>query len=702
MSRPVLTESQVREVARRYDGTTATIDALVSEFRCRRHHVHKAAQRGGYTPRRKRIEWTPEADAYLEEHYGLVPVSELCQALDCSPAAINNRRKRLGLSAWDRSREIGYNVREIEDLTGLDHRIQRRFMDAGELRETPLWVGDAEPCARSVTIEDLHRFLRRRPEVVDYRNATFTARVALELDRLPDPPRYKRLTCRSRNFDRNREYNDGIRKRSNGRLRSDLPSCAERPFSFWVPTYESHPLCPRCGSHVTPYSEKRQYRDDEPDDSEVLRMLAGKLGLRYSRGRVRDRRGRSLEDEDLVRYAFNSGRNPHAAFQTFRKLLETGLSPVRARPAARSRILQPLVDYGLLERQRTEWRRFLRESNIGVYWPPGEGKMFFGAWAASRIPGRHLILVNTATLRDQWARFFAAHCRYGADAVELKSPHGRLVRVYDRDGHVRCTIEILTYATRADLSAELFELVIFDEAHYLPGNRAHRFALAPARYRIGMTGTPYREDGRAGLLDMLIGQGDSASWSEILADRQRPAPPIRVCVVDDQEAKLREAGNRISGRRRGIVFIERISEGRELARRTGLPFIHGETSARRRLEVLRDNRRVIMSRVGDHGLDVQDLQFVVEFGFFRGSRMQQLQRYGRLLHATGRSHYLILMTREEFSRHAKRLSALEEQGLRFRISVIGQGDEHTPKRRTRRRAAGMRDLLAMIEGRATA
>jgi len=51
-----------------------------------------------------------------------------------------------------------------------------------------------------------------------------------------------------------------------------------------------------------------------------------------------------------------------------------------------------------------------------------------------------------------------------------------------------------------------FGLVIFDECHHLPGESyalTARFALAP--FRLGLTATPERADGREALLDELIG-----------------------------------------------------------------------------------------------------------------------------------------------------------------------------------------------------
>jgi superfamily II DNA or RNA helicase len=51
-----------------------------------------------------------------------------------------------------------------------------------------------------------------------------------------------------------------------------------------------------------------------------------------------------------------------------------------------------------------------------------------------------------------------------------------------------------------------FDLLIFDECHHLPGRvRSDAARMSVARYRLGLTATPERSDGREAALDSLIG-----------------------------------------------------------------------------------------------------------------------------------------------------------------------------------------------------
>jgi DNA excision repair protein ERCC-3 len=81
-------------------------------------------------------------------------------------------------------------------------------------------------------------------------------------------------------------------------------------------------------------------------------------------------------------------------------------------------------------------------------------------------------------------------------------------------------------------------------------------------------------------------------------------------------------------------------------------------------EGLDKSNGAVVSRVGDEGLDFPDLDRVIEMDFLFGSRRQEGQRMGRLLHKhEGRGHHIVVMTDREFERYEKRLYALYEKGF---------------------------------------
>lgn len=673
MSARILSEEQVAEVARRYDGKTTTIDDLVREFQCARHNIYSAAKRSGCKTRKRRT-WTHADDEYLHANYGRLSVDEICAALDCSPLSIQNRKKRLGIST--RNFE-DLTVRDLEELTRIDHRLWQRFMEDGWLKYWEQPRQNASPAQR-VSVDNLKAFFTAHPEVFDYRGAGSQVRGVLELNDLPDPPAFKRITCRSDMFaDRTVEqchpgpYGRGSRDVKSVDYTFSLESCsAIGGVDVWVPIYENGTCCPRCGCKISRFSEKAIFSDDAPDESGILNVIAGKLGLSYHDGRFVDSSGKALSDEDLLRYVFNTRRNPGDAIRTFRRLLETGLTVTAPNPVPASRLGPNILSYELhAGEQEQAFDAFVQHGNLGVYWPPGEGKMFFGAMVMTRLSGRHVVFANTTTIIEQWIRHLTAYAPTTHVSHKWK-PSYHEVKVFDWDSNLVSTIELYSYMTRADFKERKYVVAAFDEAHFLPGNNAHRLAMIDCEYRVGLTATPFREDGRADLIQTMTGHSVGEDWQKFADAGTMQRVPVRLLLVDDLEQKF-EALPAILRDRKTLVFVELLADGERLAADLQAPFL--SSASKRRLEVIDQHQVTVVSRVADCGIDVPSLEDVIEFSFHHGSRAQSLQRFGRLLHADKPLQHTVMMTREEFSRYFKRLSALEEKGFDISISVFEPG-----------------------------
>ena len=88
-------------------------------------------------------------------------------------------------------------------------------------------------------------------------------------------------------------------------------------------------------------------------------------------------------------------------------------------------------------------------------------------------------------------------------------------------------------------------LVIFDECHHLPGEvYSHAAEMCLAPYRLGLTATPERADGREALLDTLIGpqvyaQGITELAGEYLSDYV--VERLKVTLTSEEEEEYRQA-----------------------------------------------------------------------------------------------------------------------------------------------------------------
>lgn len=131
-----------------------------------------------------------------------------------------------------------------------------------------------------------------------------------------------------------------------------------------------------------------------------------------------------------------------------------------------------------------------------VVLPTGAGKTHVAMMAIDQKRRSALVVAPTLDLVRQWY-----------DALRLT--FGVPVGVVGGGEHVVLPLTVTTYDSayiHAEHLGKRFGLVVFDECHHLPGPShaiAARAFLAP--FRLGLTATPERPDGRDAELDELVG-----------------------------------------------------------------------------------------------------------------------------------------------------------------------------------------------------
>src|SRR5690606_19133280 len=243
-------------------------------------------------------------------------------------------------------------------------------------------------------------------------------------------------------------------------------------------------------------------------------------------GKFVNEEGMELDDEQLLKYVFSTKRNAGKAFRVFSRLLEAGLKLAPPNPVSRTRLLPNILGYELRDKQLLAFDSFTETGNVGIYWPPGHGKMYFLGMIFTRLPGRHVLFVNTDTIREAWCKFFEAW----APVCQVRKqwhPLRHELKIMDEAGQERCSITIYTYATGADFTDEKFVVAGFDEAHFLPGNNAHRLSMVGCEFRVGLTATPFREDNRSNLIQIMTGLNLGDDWEEFRADGSLEDVPFK-------------------------------------------------------------------------------------------------------------------------------------------------------------------------------
>jgi DNA excision repair protein ERCC-3 len=326
------------------------------------------------------------------------------------------------------------------------------------------------------------------------------------------------------------------------------------------------------------------------------------------------------------------------------ELIKDGILPFKPKPVDPEDLLERYPRFELKDFQKEAWAHFTRFGNIGVYWPPGVGKMFFAIYALTRIKGKKLVVVPTVTLVEEWTR-----------KIKALTP----LNPWE--------YEVICYASAHKVMNREYVLTVFDEHQHLPANTYARLALIKTKYRIGTTATPWREDGRIDLIFALTGFPLGLSWKEFLKMKVIAKPYIELIIVPNITQKFSILNELIrKHQEKTMIFCDSINLGKRISSKFGIPFVYGATA--RRLQIIERNPVTVVSRVGDEGIDITDLKTIIEFDFLFGSRRQEAQRMGRLLHSRFKGEHYILMTSQEFERYKKRLYSLYERGFQIKIT----------------------------------
>ncbi|HYG91992.1 MAG TPA: DEAD/DEAH box helicase, partial [Nocardioides sp.] len=265
---------------------------------------------------------------------------------------------------------------------------------------------------------------------------------------------------------------------------------------------------------------------------------------------------------------------------------------------------------------------------------------------------------------------------------------------------------------------ELFDardwgLIVYDEVHLLPAPIFRMTADLQARWRIGLTATLVREDGREGDVFSLIGpKRYDAPWKDIEAQGWiAPADCVEVRVTLPEPTRLAYATAEPEERYRlaactrekvGVVkglvarhsgqptlvigqYLEQLQElGEELA----APVITGDTTVKERQRLFEAFRSgeiglLVVSKVANFSIDLPGAEVAIQVSGSFGSRQEEAQRLGRLLRPgepgpDGQrkvARFYTLVSRDtvdaEFAQNRQRF--LAEQGYSYRI--VDAGDE---------------------------
>ena len=329
-------------------------------------------------------------------------------------------------------------------------------------------------------------------------------------------------------------------------------------------------------------------------------------------------------------------------FDVIAEIVESGSLPFKPNKVDKLDIRAEKSEYKLRKYQQPAFDKFLEVGAIGLFHPTGAGKSMIAMKACDIIKGKKLIIVPSKTLIEQWKHY-----------IETYIPH------------CKDEIEINTYQWRRQDTSE-YALVIYDECQRLPANTFSRLSLIKSKYRIGLSASPHREDGRESYIFALTGFPIGLNWQLYMKESGRSYHQIYVHIVKNDSAKIRKVHQLINTKLKTLVFCDRIDLGKSIARELNAPFVYG--ASENRLETIDNNMVTVVSRVADLGISIKDLNRIIEVDFLFGSRQQELQRTGRLMHSLEKDvRHDIIMTEKEIQLYGKRLWALQEKGFHIKV-----------------------------------
>jgi DNA excision repair protein ERCC-3 len=348
--------------------------------------------------------------------------------------------------------------------------------------------------------------------------------------------------------------------------------------------------------------------------------------------------------------------------------------------------------------QRDWVDRFVDRKAGVLVGPPGSGKTVAALGVLAAVGGETLVLVPGRELASQWRAEILAHTTLTEEQVGEYHGGRKEIR----------PVTVATYHVAGmDRHRRLFDdrewgLIVFDEAHHVPSPVHRRAADLQSRHRLGLSASPVREDEKETEIYTLVGPPIGTDWDALFEAGHvaEPAVELRFVPWSDDEAQNAWANAEGHGRRQlsatnpakvaeverllethadeqALVFVDYLDQGDRLAGALDLPFLSGETphyERERLLGAFRDGRldALVVSRVGDEGIDLPNAEVAVVASGLGGSRRQGAQRAGRTMRPGGEALVYVLATQgteeEEFARNRTR--HLAGKGVRVRETRV--------------------------------
>ncbi|MFP4229672.1 MAG: DEAD/DEAH box helicase [Candidatus Nanohaloarchaea archaeon] len=347
-----------------------------------------------------------------------------------------------------------------------------------------------------------------------------------------------------------------------------------------------------------------------------------------------------------------------------------------------------LRDMELREYQKEYVGKAYSEKAAVLANPAGSGKTVTAIGLMAEIDAPTLILVPQRNLVNQWKREILDKTTVTED--QIGEYHGDEKEMND--------VTIATYhiaGEKTSLFRKDWGLIIFDEVHHIPSDLFRKTASLQSTRRIGLSASPVREDTKEREIFALIGREIGGDWARFFSEGHVVKPDVEIRMVDWASDFYRHRYEEASGIKKAIIasknpakkqvledlleeyegkktliFCDWLDQGEDLSKEYDIPFISGETGFDEREEYFEEFRdreldTMIVSRIGDEGLDLPNAEVGIVMSGQGGSRRQATQRAGRVMRPVGDAQVYMVATKgsneEDFVK--QQVELLKEKGV---------------------------------------
>lgn len=331
-----------------------------------------------------------------------------------------------------------------------------------------------------------------------------------------------------------------------------------------------------------------------------------------------------------------------------------------------------LLDGIELRDYQKDWVEQFTARRSGVFvGPSGSGKTIAALGSIAALGGETLIIVPNRELAQQWE---------GELIEKTTISSGKIGQYHGGTKQIR-PITIATYDIAAmSRHRKLFSerdwgLVVADECHHSVASTWKRFREIQSKARLGLSATPVREAEDPKEIYTLIGPPIGTDWGSLFAEGWVEKPDVNLIRVPWASDQARQRYQRASGSKRLIeaarnpkkhdvintllehhpgqktlIFVDWIKQGKDLAEDLNLPFVYGDTDHDERERIYEAFREgninaLIISRVGDEGIDLPNAEVAILASTMGSSRSQTGQRAGRTMRPLGDATVYLVLTK---------------------------------------------------------